>query len=228
VPDERITVTPEAAAAHFQPQPQSEVTRVRAQYGLGPRYMLAVGNLQPRKNLERLLGAFAILAPRFPEVQLALVGQKGWRGAELDSAVRRLGLESRVRLTGYVPDVDLADLYSGAEVFCYPSLYEGFGLPVLEAMACGAPVVTSTSSSLPEVAGEAAVLVDPTSVGELVRALGDVLSADGLRESLRRKGTERASNFSWQRTAALTAGVYDAVLRTHPEARSSRRLASSR
>lgn len=219
MPAERITVTPEAAAAHFRPQPADEVSRVKTQYGLAARYVLAVGNLQPRKNLERLLSAFANLASRVDDVQLVVVGQKAWRGDGLERLVMRMGLAARVRLTGYVPASDLAAIYSGAAVFCYPSLYEGFGLPVLEAMACGAPVVTSDSSSLPEVAGDAAILVDPTSVGKLSLALESLLSSEVNREALRRRGLARAAKFSWRRTAALTAGVYDAVLRAGHDTR---------
>jgi glycosyltransferase involved in cell wall biosynthesis len=132
-----------------------------------------------------------------------------------------MGLESRVTLTGYVPEADLRAIYSGADVFCYPSLYEGFGLPVLEAMACGAPVITSASSSLLEVAGDAAVLIDPTSVEELSHALESVLSSDVRRKSLRQRGFARASQFSWRRTAAITAEVYAAVLGRNNRARSS-------
>jgi glycosyltransferase involved in cell wall biosynthesis len=123
-----------------------------------------------------------------------------------------MGLERRVRFIGYVPDADLPALYSGATLFCYPSLYEGFGLPPLEAMACGAPTITSNTSSLPEVVGDAALTVDPTSVESIAVALRRFLQDPELRETYRQKGRQRAATFSWQRTAQLTRGVYDQVV----------------
>jgi glycosyltransferase involved in cell wall biosynthesis len=161
-------------------------------------YVLAAGTLEPRKNLERLLDAWAQLAPALRDAhELVLVGPTGWEaGAILDRA--RSG---GVRLTGYVPDEELAALYHGCEVFCYPSLYEGFGLPVLEAMHSGAPVITSNVSSLPEVAGDAAVLVDPRSVDAIRDALARLLADPHERGRLREAGRARAAMFSWERTA---------------------------
>jgi glycosyltransferase involved in cell wall biosynthesis len=212
IPSERIVVTPEAPAPQYRPQAAAEVARVRATYGLAERYVLSVCTLQPRKNLPRLIEAFAAVASEVPDVQLVLVGRSLWRGSEVPRAVARAGVESRVRFTGYVPDADLPALYTGAATFCYPSLYEGFGLPPLEAMACGTPVVTSNTSSLPEVVGDAAVTVDPTSVADIARGLRTILASDSISREYHDRGLGWAQRFSWDRTARLTRAVYDSVL----------------
>jgi glycosyltransferase involved in cell wall biosynthesis len=212
IPPERIVVTPLAAGSQYRPQPREAIERVRATYDLPDRYVLAVGTLQPRKNLLRLVEAFRNVASAVPDVQLALVGRSLWRGSEVERAVARAGLEGRVRFTGYVPDTDLPALYAGAAAFCYPSLYEGFGMPPLEAMACETPVVTSNTSSLPEVVGDAAITVDPTSIGEIATGLRALLTSDALSREYRHRGLAQARRFSWDRTAQLTREVYDAVL----------------
>lgn len=161
-------------------------------------YVLAAGTLEPRKNLVRLLDAWARLSPQLRDThELVLVGPKGWRAEEILNRARGSG----VRVTGFVSDEELAALYGGCEVFCYPSLYEGFGLPVLEAMCAGAPVITSNVSSLPEVAGGAAVLVDPLSVTAIRDALAALLVDPAERERLRAAGRSRSREFSWERTA---------------------------
>ena len=209
---ERVVVTPAAAGTQYAPQPPAEVARVRAAYRLPPRYVLAVGNVQPRKNLARLVAAFGAVAAAAPDAHLVIVGRGAWRGSEVEAVVRRLGLAARVRFTGYVPDADLPALYSGAAAFCYPSLYEGFGLPPLEAMACGAPTITSNVSSLPEVVGDAALTVDPRAVPALAQALKYLLTDDDGRRLYRERGQAQAARFSWERTARLTRDVYDSVL----------------
>ncbi len=211
VPPERVVVTP-AAGPQYWPQSAAEIGRVRAAYDLPERYVLAVGNVQPRKNLPRLITAFHTIAAEVPDVQLVLVGRSAWRGSEVEATVERLGLAGRVRFTGYVPDADLPALYSGAACFCYPSLYEGFGLPPLEAMACGTPTITSNVSSLPEVVGDAALLVDPTSVPDLTAALRRLLTDPAAQATYRARGLVQADRFSWDRTARETRAVYDAVL----------------
>jgi glycosyltransferase involved in cell wall biosynthesis len=169
--------------------------------------VLGVGTLEPRKNLERLIEAWAGMQSE--EYELVLVGSIGWdAGAILRRARRR-----RVRLLGYVNDDDLVALYSLCEAFCYPSLYEGFGLPVLEAMAAGAPVITSSVSSLPEVAGDAAVLVDPRDAQAIRAGLERVLSDARERERLRIAGRARAAQFSWDQTARLTRDVFLRIAR---------------
>jgi glycosyltransferase involved in cell wall biosynthesis len=159
-----------------------------------------------------LLHAFARLRAGFPSLTLAIAGRPTWKFAEIPRTLGDLNLGAAVRFTGYVDDTDLPALYGGAAAFCFPSLYEGFGLPVLEAMACGTPVVCSNTSSLPEVAGDAALLVDPHDPAALADALARILGERALAEDLRRRGLARAAAYSWDRTAALTAAVYQKVL----------------
>lgn len=213
IPSDRVSVIPLAATSDYVPQPADVVARVVRKYGLSGRYMLAVGNVQPRKNLARLVEAFGAIADTHPDVQLVIVGQSAWKASQVGEVVACFGLAERVRFTGYAPRDDLPGLYSGATAFCYPSLYEGFGLPVLEAMACGAPTITSNVSSLPEVAGAAAILVDPTSISELSNALQRLLSDEEARRQYAELGLARAGQFSWSRTAQLTRHVYDEILR---------------
>jgi len=192
------------------------LSAVRARYGLAGRYLLHVGTLQPRKNLIRLLHAFASLLasevePPTADLQLVITGKKGWLYDELLAEVEKLGLaaEGRVVLTGYVPDADLPALLSGALAFCFPSLYEGFGFPVIEAMACGAPVVCSNVSSLPEVAGDAALMVGTLDVASLTAALERIVAAEGLRHDLRERGFRQASRFSWRQCAQQVLEVLE-------------------
>jgi glycosyltransferase involved in cell wall biosynthesis len=175
----------------------------------GP-YVLAVGTLEPRKNLERLIRAWVALAPQVRgDRVLAIVGPRGWDDAPILGAARAAG----VRLLGAVDDDELRALYAGAACFAYPSLYEGFGLPVLEAMAAGAPVVTSNVSSLPEVAGDAALLVDPRDTAAIGAAIASVLTDERLAGELRAKGRERARLFSWERTARETLALLRGLAR---------------
>ncbi|MFN8516395.1 MAG: glycosyltransferase family 1 protein [Chloroflexia bacterium] len=186
---------------------------VRARYGLPERYILAVGNLQPRKNVRRLIEAFAALrAARGDDCRLVLVGQPFWRHEELGRVIAARGLGEVVVATGYVPAGDLPAIYSAATVFAYPSLYEGFGLPPLEAMACGTPVVAGNTSALPEVVGEAGLLVDPLDAGAIAAALGRLWDDAALRERLRRAGFARAAGFTWREAARRTLGVYEAAM----------------
>jgi len=188
---------------------------VRARYGLPGNYLLYVGTLHPRKNLVRLVRAFARLlsAERrpAPDLHLVLAGKKGWLYDEILAEVRRHGLGDRVLLTGYVSGADLPVVLSDALAFVYPSLYEGFGLPVLEAMACGAPVICSNVSSLPEVAGEAALLVDPQDTEAIAAALARIVADEGLRRTLVERGFQQIREFSWQRCARETLQVLEAV-----------------
>jgi glycosyltransferase involved in cell wall biosynthesis len=169
--------------------------------------------VEPRKNLQALLRGFARFRAECPrdDVKLVLAGGPGWGQEPFDEIVDTLRMRDHVRFTGFIADEDLPDLYRGAEVFVYPSLYEGFGLPVLEAMACGTPVITSNRSSLPEVAGNAALLVDPTRPEALATALATVVTDKALREELRRKGIARAKDFSWDAVARKTLAVYREV-----------------
>ncbi len=205
VPREKIDVIPLAADACFAPQSSAEVARVRAQYSIVNEYVLSVGINKPHKNLAALMDAWQSLG----EMRRTLVIAGAW-DARYASAVSRQS--STVR---FIPNVDARDLpalYTGASVFVFPSLYEGFGLPPLEAMACGAPVVCSNAASLPEVVGNAAILVNPRAVDEIAGAMERVLSDAALRDELRAKSLARAAQFSWERTARETLRVYRDVV----------------
>lgn len=181
-------------------------------------FVLYVGTLQPRKNLVRLVESFARLVPRHPSLQLVLAGRRGWLYADLFSRVQALGLQDHVLFPGFVADEDLAPLLSGATVFAFPSLHEGFGFPVLEGQACGVPVLAANTSSLPEVAGEGALLVDPLDVGAMTAALEQLLSDHGLRDRLRNAGFANLRRFSWARCARESLAVLEACA-SHVDAR---------
>jgi glycosyltransferase involved in cell wall biosynthesis len=192
-------VVPLAADARFSRRlPASDLDEVRGRHGLEAEFVLCAGTLEPRKNLLRVLEAHAALSPR---TQLALVGPRGW---EFQPILEEAGRREDVRVLGQVSDEDLAALYQACRVFCYPSLYEGFGLPLLEAMAAGAACVTSSVSSLPEVGGDAVVYVDPTSVEEIGSAIERLLASEHDRAVLSGRARQRAGEFSWDRTAAET------------------------
>lgn len=181
----------------------------RERFGIHGRYILSVGTLEPRKNLSRLVESFAILRRRAAEdCLLVIVGEKGWKYEQVFQAVRALGLEDKVRFLGYVPEPDLPLLYRGAELLAYPSLYEGFGVPILEAMACGCPVVCSNRSSMPEVIGDAGILVDPEDREAIAEAMGRVLSDPSLADAMRTRGWERAQRFRWDDSARMLLDLY--------------------
>jgi glycosyltransferase involved in cell wall biosynthesis len=197
---------------HFRPQAISPAQRAHLArtYQLPDRYLLYAGKIQPRKNLVRLLRAFHRLRPAHPDLHLVLAGARGWMDQDVARAIEELSLAGTVHFTGPVTQ-DLPALYNLAEMLVFPSLYEGFGFPLVEAMACGLPAVTAATSSLGEVAGEAALCVDPASVEEIASAIDGLLGNAGLRESLRQKGLARAQRFSWPRCAAETLACYQAV-----------------
>lgn len=211
-PPEKITVVYEAAAPCFRPPAAEAVTAVRARYGLPERFLLTVGTIEPRKNLVRLLEALVRLRRDDPELHLVVVGSRGWLYEGFFRRRAELELEKAVHLPGYVPDADLPAFYGAATVVVMPSLYEGFGLPVLEAMACGAPVVSSHAASLPEIGGAAARYFDPTDVEEMTAVLAQVLADAELRAEMRAAGLEQAARFSWERAARETMAVYERVL----------------
>ncbi len=186
---------------------------LRAKYDLAQRYLLYVGTLQPRKNLERVVQAFERLCgrPELADVQLVLAGKQGWLYDSLFQQVARAGLGERVVFPGYIPDEDLPALLSAATAFVYPSLYEGFGIPVLEAGGCGVPVITSNTSSLPEVAGDAALLVDPHDVDAIADAMYRLVTDPALAAELARRGRENVKRFSWEKCARETLAVLESV-----------------
>lgn len=210
----RIAVASPAVSAEFAPRPPAEIARVRARYGVadGP-YVLHVGTVKPRKNLPRLVQAFAS-AQLSPDVRLALCGQVSFGDDSLRRAIVSSGLGDRVRLLPYVDQADLPALYSGAACAAVVSLHEGFGMPALEALACGAPLVASDRGSLPEVAGEAAVLVDPLRTSSIASGLERVLGDADLAVWLRAAGPERARGFTWERAGRTTLEVLERVGRS--------------
>ena len=181
---------------------------IRAQYGIARRYILFVGMIEPRKNLPRLVRAFSSIAAGDLEIQLVLAGKMGWMADELNHEIEVLRLGSRVVFTGFIAEDEKPILIAGCVLFVYPSLYEGFGLPALEAIACGTPTVTSNLSSLPEVVGDAALLVDPYDPAAIASAMQEALSSEPLREELKRRGPIQAAQFTWEHTAELTAEAY--------------------
>jgi glycosyltransferase involved in cell wall biosynthesis len=222
ITSDKIVVVYPGRDETLAPVAESEArAKLSARYGVRAPYLLYVGTLHPRKNLVRLVQAFASLLSSLSStaqasldsLQLVLAGQKGWLYEEIFAQVREQGLAERVVLTGYVPDSDLGSLLSGALAFVFPSLYEGFGLPVLEAMACGTPVVCSDVSSLPEVAGDAALYVDPLDAGGLAQALYQITVDAGLRRTLVGRGFQQVQRFSWRRCAQETRQVLEDAFR---------------
>lgn len=208
----RVHAIPAAPSACFVPITDPGVLHETAErYGLAPGFLLFVGTIEPRKNLVRLVEAYSRLRSDGFDRPLVLAGTLGWRYADLLERIDALGLEDAVRLLGFVPDDDLPLLLSLAGAFVYPSLYEGFGLPIIEALACGTPTVTSDRGAMAEVAGDAALLVDPTDVGALTIALSQALNDNATRTRLRAQGPLRAAEFSWERAAHQTAALYRAV-----------------
>lgn len=199
----RVTVVPEAARASFRViDDANEIRSVQEKYELPREYLLFVGTLEPRKNLARLIRAYATLPQHLRErYALVIVGRRGWYYEEIFQTVKELGLVDRVRFTGYMPDEDLPAVLNGAELFVLPSLYEGFGLPLLEAFACGTPVVTSNTPALVEVAGEGCVTIDPKDEANIAHVLEEVLTNEALRAGMREWGFERVQAFSWDAAA---------------------------
>ncbi|MDQ2806637.1 MAG: glycosyltransferase family 4 protein [Chloroflexota bacterium] len=210
----RVTVVHNGVdLARFAPQPPAAVAAFRHAHDVPARSILYLGTLEPRKNLPTLLRAYAAVRAELGNVPLLIGGGKGWFYAEIFRVVRELGLDDgrAVRFLGYVPDADLPMWYNSATVFVYPSEYEGFGLPPLEALACGLPVIAADRSALPEVVGDAGLLVDPHSVGALAAALRAVLTDAAVAERLHEAGPAQAAHFPWTRAAHETLAVYRAA-----------------
>jgi len=209
---EKVTAIPLAAAAHFRPiRNDEELQRVRQTYGIEGEYILSVGAIQPRKNLSRLVAAYSRLRRATPEgnlPKLVLAGKCAWLYEETLRTIKELQVSDSVILTGYVPESDLPVLYSGALCFVYPSYFEGFGLPPLEAMKCGVPVIVGNRTSLPEVVGDAAILVDPFDADAIAGAMDKLISDSNFRAELAARGLARAKLFDWRETARQTLTVY--------------------
>lgn len=208
----KIHVVYEAAAPHFHPPKEREIERVRQQYQLPEQYLLHLSTIEPRKNLIRLLEALQILRHKRPDVELVLVGSKGWLYDDFFARVKAEGLTDVVRTLGWVPDADLPAVISAAALAVQPSLYEGFGLPILEHMACGQVVAASRTSSHPEVGGEAAAYFDPGSSQEMAAVIERLLQDNNEYQQRRQLGLAQAQKFSWQRAAQETIAVYEQLL----------------
>lgn len=223
VPAEQVVTTYCGVEDRFGPLDRSEVEAYRSARGLPDRYVLYLGTLEPRKNVATLLRAFAHLRSSFAlPHKLVLAGAPGWQYENLHASVAKLGIDSEVCFLGFVPEHEQALCYNAADLFAYPSLYEGFGLPVLEAMACGVPVVASNAASLPEVVGDAGIQVNPLDERALSEAMARVLGDAELSSALGAAGLERARHFSWKTMAAQTLEAYEQALpRAHPTRRVS-------
>lgn len=217
VPPEKIAVIHEGVDPALRPVTDPNlIAAARARYAQHQPFLLFLGTIEPRKNIPALVDALQILRARgFPH-RLLIAGRRGWLYQGVFEHVRQVGMEGEVDFLDYVPDEDLPALFAACEAFVFPSLYEGFGLPPLEAMACGAPVVCSNTSSLPEVVGEAALCVNPRDAGEMAAAVERVIHDARLRDELRAKGLVQAARFSWERAARDTLQVYqNTFLTTH-------------
>ena len=208
LPESKITVIYEAAAPHFHPCTAEQIAHVRQKYHLPERFVLHVGTIEPRKNLSRVLGALEQLRAEGHDLALVIVGSKGWLYDHFFRQLESSPVREAVVLPGYVADEDLPVVYGAAALAIMASVYEGFGLPILEAMACGVPVVSSHSSSLPELGGEAARYFDPYSVESMTEAIRQVLEDRDLGEAMRRAGFAQAARFSWARAAEETMALY--------------------
>ena len=223
---ECVTATPLAASSHFQPVlDQARIDRIRHKHGITGDYILTVGSIQPRKNMPRLIRAFAALCQESNGAAmptLVVTGKRAWLYEETLEAAENSIVKERILFTGYVPDEDLPVLYSGAKCFVYPSYFEGFGIPALEAMRCGTPTITGNRTCFPEIIGDAGLLVDPFDERAIINALKAILSDDKLREQLKQKGIRRAALYDWKNTARQTLAVYEKVFAQRNRAQKQR------
>ncbi len=214
LPEEKVVVLPNGVASTFRPMSRESAQKwIQAECGLSSPFILTVGDLQPRKNHAGLIRAFEQLLRAYPQLphRLVIVGKENWRASDVRAAAKRSAVADRIHFTGFVSDEALLRLYGACDLFVYPSFYEGFGLPILEAMACGRAVACSNTSAMPEVADSAALLFDPTSEEQIVLALRDLLLNPELRQRMERLGAQRAAMFSWESTASKTLELYYAV-----------------
>ena len=219
VPEEKVKVIYLGVDGVFKPLIDTKaLASVKKRYGLPEKFILFLGTIEPRKNIQGLMKAYAKLCEETSfNHDLVLAGDIQWKSGGLKNLIKDLRFVDRVRFIGYVDETDLANLYNLADIFVYPSFYEGFGLPIIEAMACGVPVVTSNTSSLPEIAGNAAVLIDPHSIDDLAQGIKRVLSDNELRQNLIRSGLERAKLFTWEKCAREIMKVFKELLSNRGE-----------
>ena len=214
LPPERVTTTPLAASSRFEPVTDTrDLSRVLDKYGIHGDYILAVGSIQPRKNIARLIRAYTLMLSQHPDNApgLVVVGKRAWLFEETIKAAAVSAASENIVFTGYVPDSDLTALYTGALCFAYPSFFEGFGIPLLEAMRCGTPTITSDRTCFPEVVGDASLIIDPFDEQSIADGLWRMVSDAALREQLRSRGFVRCKLFDWRQTARLTLEVYEQV-----------------
>jgi glycosyltransferase involved in cell wall biosynthesis len=208
IPESKITVTLLGVDALFTRRQEEEELQIKKKYSLIKPFIIAVSTIEPRKNIKNLIKSFALIKEKI-EHDLVLVGAYGWKSKDLMEMINKMNLKERIKFLGFIRRKELPALYSAADIFVYPSLYEGFGLPLLEAMACGCPVITSNCASMPEVVGTAAIKINPRNIEELSFALETLISDDDKKEALRVEGMKRASGFSWQQCAQKTIEVYE-------------------
>jgi glycosyltransferase involved in cell wall biosynthesis len=213
--EDKVVVVPLAAAPEFRPiSREAAIASVRDRHKVSGPFILSVGDIQPRKNHIGLIRAFARMVHAYPQLKhnLVMVGKPTWFFDKVQEAARESGVADRIQFVGFVSDVDLLHMYNACDCFVFPSFYEGFGFPALEAMACGRAVVCSDASALPEVVDGAAILFDPYATDEMVRAIADVLLDAELRGRMERLGIQRAAHFSWQKTAQKTLDAFHQVM----------------
>ncbi len=210
--EENIHITPCAASDIFKNTPKKkEIEELREKLGLPENFILGVGTLEPRKNFETLIKSFVVIKRKHPDFKLVLVGKKGWKFKKIGQTITNYGLKDDVIFTGYLDDSDLHKIYSSAKVFVFPSLYEGFGIPPLEAMASGCPVVSSNLASLPEVIGEAGILVDPRNSLKIAEAVSGLITNESAREMFITRGKEQAERFSWEKSAQVVLDTFQQI-----------------